>query len=57
MEVVAKCEVIEVDRRRVVFHVEAHDGVEKISNGTHERFIMENLEAFIQSTREKIKQG
>ena len=57
MEVVAKCEVIEVDRRRVVFRVEAHDGVEKIGDGTHERFIMENLEAFLQSTREKLKQG
>ena len=29
-EVSAQCEVIEVDRRRVVFRVEAHDGVEKI---------------------------
>ena len=28
-EVSAQCEVIEVDRRRVVFRVEAHDGVEK----------------------------
>ena len=29
-EVSAQCEVIEVDRRRVVFRVEAHDGVEKM---------------------------
>ena len=57
MEVVAKCEVVEVDRRRVVFRVEAHDGVEKIGDGTHERFIMKNLKAFLQSTREKLKQG
>ena len=52
-EVSAQCEVIEVDRRRVVFRVEAHDGVEKIGEGTHERFIMDNLDLFLQKTREK----
>ena len=33
-EVSAQCEVIEVDRRRVVFRVEAHDGVEKLEKET-----------------------
>ena len=56
-EVNAQCEVIEVDRRRVVFRVEAHDGVEKIGEGTHERFIMDNLDLFLQKTREKFQQG
>ena len=55
-EVSAQCEVIEVDRWRVVFRVEAHDGVEKIGEGTHERFIMDNLDLFLQKTREKIQQ-
>jgi fluoroacetyl-CoA thioesterase len=29
-----------VDGRRLVFEVEAHDGMELISKGTHERFII-----------------
>ena len=34
-------EVIEVDRRRVVFKVEAYDDKEKIGEGMHERFIVD----------------
>ena len=56
-EVSAQCEVIEVDRRRIVFRVEAHDGVEKIGEGTHERFIMDNLDLFLQKTRDKFQKG
>ncbi|MBC5628850.1 thioesterase family protein [Clostridium sp. NSJ-6] len=42
MEVTAKSEVIEVDRRRIVFKVEAFDERGKIGEGTHERFIIDN---------------
>ncbi len=31
----------EVDGRRLVFDVEAHDGVEKVAEGVHERFIVD----------------
>lgn len=31
----------EVDRRRLVFAVQAHDGVDTISRGTHERFVID----------------
>jgi fluoroacetyl-CoA thioesterase len=40
LEVTADVELIEVDGRRLVFNVEAHDGVELISKGRHERFII-----------------
>ena len=40
LEVTATVELIEVDGRRLVFQVEAHDGVELISQGTHERLII-----------------
>jgi fluoroacetyl-CoA thioesterase len=40
LEVTATVELIEVDGRRLVFQVEAHDGVEVISKGRHERFII-----------------
>ena len=46
LEVTVKVELIEVDGRRLVFTVEAHDGVDLISKGRHERFII-NKEKFV----------
>ena len=40
LEVTASVELIEVDGRRLLFRVEAHDGVDIISQGTHERFVI-----------------
>lgn len=45
LEVTATVELIEVDGRRLVFAVEAHDGVDLISRGRHERFVI-NREKF-----------
>jgi len=45
LEVTATVELVEVDGRRLVFSVEAHDGVDLISKGLHERFII-NKEKF-----------
>jgi fluoroacetyl-CoA thioesterase len=45
LEVTATVELIEVDGRRLVFAVEAHDGVDLISKGRHERFVI-NKERF-----------
>lgn len=42
IEVTAKSELIEVDRRRLVFKVEAFDERGKIGEGIHERFIIDN---------------
>ena len=41
MEVTAKVELIAVEGRKLVFIVEAHDGVDLISRGTHERFVID----------------
>ncbi len=41
MEVRFRAELIEVDRRRLRFKVEAWDEVEKIGEGEHERFIID----------------
>ncbi len=46
------CEVIEVDRRKVVFDVVAHDGLDEISRGTHERFVVDAVK-FNQTMVEK----
>ena len=42
----AHAELVEIDRRRLVFKVEAHDEKQKIGEGTHERFIVQ-LERFL----------
>ena len=46
MKVTCETELIEIDRRRLVFSVNVYDEVEKIAEGTHERFIVDN-EKFI----------
>ncbi len=45
LEVTATVELIAVDGRKLVFAVEAHDGVDLISRGRHERFVI-NKEKF-----------
>jgi fluoroacetyl-CoA thioesterase len=46
--------LIEVDGRRLVFSVQAHDGVDLISKGRHERFVI-NKEKFDAKVRAKRK--
>ena len=41
MTVTVNVRVTEVNGRQVHFHVEAHDGMEKISEGTHARFVID----------------
>jgi fluoroacetyl-CoA thioesterase len=52
LEVTANVKLVEVDGRRLVFEVEAHDGVDLISRGTHERFII-NKEKFDAKMKQK----
>ena len=51
-EVIADVELIEVDGKRLVFQVSAHDGVDLISKGRHERYII-NKNKFDQHLDEK----
>ena len=41
LEVTTTVELLQVDGRRLLFAVEAHDGVELVSSGQHERFVIE----------------
>ena len=41
LEVTATVELIEVDERRLVFAVQAHDGTDLISRGLHQRFVID----------------
>ena len=47
--------LMEVDRRRLVFEVSASDGVDVISKGTHERFIID-AQTFAKKIAEKADQ-
>lgn len=56
LEVTATVELIAVEGRKLVFSVKAHDGVDLISNGQHERFVI-NKEKFDARLIEKSKAG
>lgn len=53
MTVTVDATLTEIDGRRVVFHVTAHDGVDEISSGIHERFIIDR-ERFLNKLDEKM---
>jgi len=52
MKVTAKAELVEVDRRRLVFNVEAFDEQEKIGQGSHQRMIID-VDRFLARVQEK----
>ncbi len=41
MKVKARCTLVEIDRRRLVFQTEVHDELEKVGEGVNERFIVD----------------
>ncbi len=54
LEVTAKVRIVAVDGRRLTFEIEASDGVDLISKGTHERFII-NSAKFNEKIKQKAK--
>ncbi|MCQ2140050.1 MAG: thioesterase family protein [Bacteroidales bacterium] len=54
MKVWCDCEVVEVDRRRLAFKVQAFDEKGLIGEGTHERFIIDE-ERFIAKAESKLQ--
>jgi predicted thioesterase len=52
MRVTARTTLVEIDRRRLVFQAEVHDEMEKVGEGTHERFIVDS-EKHLQRIQEK----
>lgn len=55
LEVTVVAELTEVKGKKLVFNVEAHDGVDLISKGRHVRFVI-NKEQFDSRLSKKIKQ-
>ena len=52
LTVTATATLTEIDGRRLVFHVEARDELDKVGEGTHERFLI-SVDRFISRAREK----
>lgn len=52
MKVRAVAQLTEVDRKRLVFTVEAFDDMERIGSGRHERFLIQD-EAFLSKVKAK----
>ena len=52
LEVCARAKLTEVDGKRLVFEIELDDGVDAISKGIHERFVI-NAEKFNQKVAQK----
>ncbi len=48
----ARAELTEVEGRRLTFHIEAWDEVERIGEATHERVVVE-VDRFLERVREK----
>ena len=55
LTVTANVELVKIEGRKLTFKVEAHDGIDVISQGTHERFII-NKEKFDSKTLSKLQQ-
>ena len=53
MTITCRATLIEVDRRRLMFKVEAYDNDGLIGEGTHERFVINN-DKFMQKTTAKL---
>jgi fluoroacetyl-CoA thioesterase len=56
LTVTATAKLVEVDGRRLVFEVEAHDDVDTICRGRHERFVI-NREKFDRKMAQKAGQA
>lgn len=52
MRVTCETELVEIDRKRLVFRVQAYDEAGPIGEGTHERFIIDNIK-FMEKTEGK----
>lgn len=59
MRVTARAEILSVEGRRVTFKVEAFDEVEKVAEGTHQRFVVdiERFAARVQAKAQQIRRA
>ena len=53
MTVRCETELVEIDRRKLVFTIAAYDGVDKVAEWRHERFIVDNAK-FLSKAESKL---
>jgi fluoroacetyl-CoA thioesterase len=53
LEVTVKVELIAIEGRKLTFNVEAHDGIDLISKGRHERYVI-NKQKFEERVKTKL---
>jgi fluoroacetyl-CoA thioesterase len=56
LEVTVRSELVAVDGRRLRFRVEANDGIDRIGEGEHERFIID-VERFAEGIEVKLRKS
>jgi fluoroacetyl-CoA thioesterase len=54
MQVTVRAKLVEIDRRRLRFEIEAHDEIELVGRATHDRFIIDAAR-FEQGIAEKLR--
>jgi predicted thioesterase len=53
MKVRARATLLETDGRRFLFAVEAWDDKDKVAEGRHERFVVPDMQAFLERAMKK----
>ena len=56
MDVTCETELVEIDRRRLVFRVSVHDAKGEVGSGTHERFVVDDAR-FMSKARAKLERS
>ena len=54
LTVTCESELVEIDRKRLVFNLKVTDGVDVIGDGTHERFIINNEKFMAKAQAKKV---
>jgi predicted thioesterase len=55
--IVSKARLTAIEGRKLTYHVEAHDSVEKVAEGTHKRLIVDSKDFFANLEKKKHKLG
>jgi fluoroacetyl-CoA thioesterase len=55
--IVSKSRLTAIEGRKLTYHIEVHDSVEKVAEGTHTRFIVDSRDFFENLERKKNKLG
>ncbi len=55
--ILSKARLTAIEGRKLTYHVEAHDAIEKVAEGTHTRLIVDSKDFFANLERKRHKLG